>query len=467
MFQNEALQTQLHDERLFTPSTPEELVLVRTQMERLLHSPHFRNSKRYPVLLQFLVEETLAGRGQALKERTVGIEVFGRSADYDTASDPIVRVTVAEVRKRIAQYYHEDAHLSELRIELTPGRYMPEFLRGRDSDDLPQSQHALLASQSLQPAQDATMPAQVDLPANAAAMPSAVDQVSPAPAPAPVDAVPVKLRRKRVWPLWLAVSAALLAVVVFFSLRGMRPSPLEELWGPVLAKAGPMTYCLPLSTRKNGLGRADTTDEAIAHALDLRDAKLPASGTFLDHELLRENVVYSDVLAMMRLESVLELKRRPERVRTNLSATLNDLRDGPVILIGGLSNQWTLQAIAGARYRFAGDDAVGFYVRDDRNPNDREWSLNLQQNWAAVTRDYAIVARVHSPSIGSAVMVAAGIGMSGTAAAGEFLADPAQAAELRRRLGPAMRDHDFEVVIRTDVVDGIAGSPQIVAATLL
>src|SRR2546430_17456511 len=97
------------------PSTPESQTLVpfssedkekiRAQMERLLHSTHFRNSKRYPTLLRYMVEETLEGRGSHLKERTLGVEVFGRPADYDTASDPVVRVTVAEIRKRIAQYY--------------------------------------------------------------------------------------------------------------------------------------------------------------------------------------------------------------------------------------------------------------------------------------------------------------------------------------------------------------------------
>src|SRR6185369_8706656 len=105
----------------------------RAQMELLLHSTHFRNSKRYPTLLRYMVEETLEGRGAHLKERTLGVEVFGRPADYDTASDPVVRVTVAEIRKRIAQYYHESSHSSELRIELNIGSYIPEFFPGRDA----------------------------------------------------------------------------------------------------------------------------------------------------------------------------------------------------------------------------------------------------------------------------------------------------------------------------------------------
>ena len=164
---------------------------------------------------------------------------------------------------------------------------------------------------------------------------------------------------------------------------------------------------------------------------------------------------------------MLEPRHLPDRVRTNLSTKLSDLREGPVILIGGLSNQWTLQEISNMRYRFGGSAADGYYIRDSQDPANRQWSVYMQHKWVAVDRDYAIVARVHSKIIGSTVMVAAGVGMSGTAAAGEFLSDPAQVAELRRRLGPALRDRDFEVVLRTNVVDGIAGSPEILAATLL
>src|SRR5580693_6078244 len=101
---------------------------VQRQLERLLGNPHFSNSKRFPSFLRFIVQEELEGRGDQLKERTLGIEVFGRDPGYDTTSDPIVRVTAAEIRKRIAQYYQESGHADELRISLPPGSYVPHFL---------------------------------------------------------------------------------------------------------------------------------------------------------------------------------------------------------------------------------------------------------------------------------------------------------------------------------------------------
>ena len=56
--------------------------------------------------------------------------------------------------------------------------------------------------------------------------------------------------------------------------------------------------------------------------------------------------------------------------------------------------------------------------------------------------------------------------MTGTSAAGEFLVDPVQIAELRRRVGAGFRDRDFEAVLSTDVVNGIAGSPRILTVSV-
>src|SRR6202034_306573 len=107
--------------------TEEEKARIQLQLDRLLANVHFSNSKRFPSFLRFIIHEELEGRGDQLKERTLGIEVFNRDASYDTTSDPIVRVTAAEIRKRIAQYYQESGHADELRISLPPGSYVPHF----------------------------------------------------------------------------------------------------------------------------------------------------------------------------------------------------------------------------------------------------------------------------------------------------------------------------------------------------
>jgi hypothetical protein len=101
--------------------------VVLEELELILASPHFRNSKRYPALLRFVVERTLEGRAAEIKERSIAVDVFGREADYDPGVDPVVRVSAGEVRKRLAQYYQDPGHGLEVRIELPVGSYQPEF----------------------------------------------------------------------------------------------------------------------------------------------------------------------------------------------------------------------------------------------------------------------------------------------------------------------------------------------------
>jgi hypothetical protein len=107
--------------------TDEDVRQVREQLERLLASPTFHTSKRLSAFLRYIVEQTLENGGGDLKERVIGVKVFGRSPDYDTGAEPVVRVSAGELRKRLAQYYYEPAHTAELRIELPTGSYHPVF----------------------------------------------------------------------------------------------------------------------------------------------------------------------------------------------------------------------------------------------------------------------------------------------------------------------------------------------------
>ena len=111
----------------WSPQNPEEHEIVRRELNSILSSHHFKNSKRYPALLRYVVEKTLDGHSDQLKERTLGIEVFDRPPDYDTNADPVVRFSASEIRKRIAQFYHENDNESGLQIDLPLGSYVPEF----------------------------------------------------------------------------------------------------------------------------------------------------------------------------------------------------------------------------------------------------------------------------------------------------------------------------------------------------
>jgi len=94
---------------------------IRAQLELLVRDDVFRSSERSVGFLRYVVEQTLSGQTEQIKERSIGIEVFGRDPSYDTNTDHIVRTAAAELRKRLATYYVDEKHRSELRMSLVPG----------------------------------------------------------------------------------------------------------------------------------------------------------------------------------------------------------------------------------------------------------------------------------------------------------------------------------------------------------
>src|SRR5690349_14498897 len=102
--------------------------VVRSELERLTQSAAFRTSKRCREFLEHIVEHTLSGPSGALKERSIGVELFRLPQDFDTGQHTIVRVTANEVRKRLAQHYlAENGSYHPVRIDLPPGSYSADF----------------------------------------------------------------------------------------------------------------------------------------------------------------------------------------------------------------------------------------------------------------------------------------------------------------------------------------------------
>jgi hypothetical protein len=101
--------------------------LVREELDRILSSHDFQASKLCQGFLRYVVESTLNGHTDSLKERTIGIEVFGKTTSYDPSEDAGVRVKAGEVRKRLRSYYLNQPAEAKVLIELPSGTYIPEF----------------------------------------------------------------------------------------------------------------------------------------------------------------------------------------------------------------------------------------------------------------------------------------------------------------------------------------------------
>lgn len=400
----------------------EEKFAILAQLERLLATPYFSHSRRFPAFLRYIVRATIDGHGDVLKERTVGVEIFGKTADYDTALDPIVRVTAGEVRKRIAQYYQEPGHEHELRLSLPPGSYVPQF-------QFPGSE---------------TIPTEAVTREEATLAGAAVVQAA-AMAAERADA------QSRRWH-WLAAGAIALVMIAaaaaFLIWRNTRTSAFTEFWDPILGSPDPVLLCV--------------ADQTQYTAISLRDASDPSRQVILKDNLTA--VIIDDLNAIVKIAGVLQSAGKHYTLRGEDATNLTDLRNGPSVIIGAYDNAWTLRMLKPLRFHFANNaDMTMFSIVDSAQQNQARWVLDRRQQVTTNNyRDYAIVARFTDDITGKPTLIAAGIARGGTIAAGEFLTSPALLEAVRERR-PSAKAKNVEVVLSTEIINGEPGTPSIEA----
>ena len=112
----------------FSLPQPVEPLRVLDALEVLIASPAFGKSERPARFLRHLVETTLRDQKDHLKESVLGVEIFGRPADWDPRLDTIVRQEASRLRKRLARYYETEGSKETLEIRLPVGSYIPLFV---------------------------------------------------------------------------------------------------------------------------------------------------------------------------------------------------------------------------------------------------------------------------------------------------------------------------------------------------
>lgn len=405
---------------------------VREQLERLLGHPLFANSKRYPALLAYVVEQTLLGNAADLKERSIGIEAFNRNPTYDANADPVVRITAGEVRKRLSQYYYDSAHDGELVIELPTGSYVPLF-RSPGA--------AALDS-------EASTPVFVPEPAPPPLPPAAAPKVAPPPP-----------HSRFLWPFIAAIVLLSAVVGAAIGWRLHRPAPpppptsIDRFWQPFISSANPATFCLGEPATN-----LDTT------SLDNYNAPVtpPAPEKLYVRLHLSGNLALADVITLTRTAAALETRHKTFRVVPASVATFAQLREGPIVLIGAFDNIWTLRVTQKLRFGFESKDGDALIV-DRRSPVPTTWATAWDLPYQKLSRDYAIVARIHDNTTGQPVIIAAGISEEGTEAAGEILYNPLYLNSLLAKAPADWEQKNLEAVIETQVIQGHPGPPNVLA----
>lgn len=397
---------------------------VREQLARLLAHPLFANSKRYPAVLAYVVEQTLSGGGAELKERCIGIDVFGRAPTYDASADPIVRIAASEVRKRLSQYYYDPSHSGELVLELPVGSYQPVFRQPE-------------AHVEPTPAAAELLPVEI------------------APVASPASLAP----RRNAILLWSGAvfAAALVGLALGFLLRpalhASAPTSMERFWAPITESAGTATFCLGEPSKN-----LDSSAIADLNAPAVEDKQVPLS--FRLH--YSGHLALADVITLTRTAAALETRHKIFRVSPASEATFAQLREGPVVLIGGFDNVWTLRITHDLRYGFESREGIAQIV-DRKSPRPTAWATAWDLPYEKLSRDYAIVARIHDRTTGQPVVIAAGISEEGTESAGEILYNPVYLDLLLAKAPPDWEHKDMEAVIETQVIEGQPGPPHVLA----
>ncbi len=371
--------------------------LIRAHLEEILQSEAFAGSRRSQEFLRYVVNETLAGRGAGIKERNIALDVFGRTSDFNSQRESIVRVKAVEVRRRLAQAY-ENTSAGGLQIELPVGAYQPVFRF---------------------------------------AVPAAVPAAKPEPAP-----------QHRAKPWWVFALAVLAIVLVGgFVMRHNSEAPVGKLWDGFADQDRPVLLSLPAPTVLE-LEHKETW-------LPLRAGESVPS----DEMRAKENyyVGVGAALGAARFAEQLTLRGQPFIVKFGSDVTFADLKQSPALLLGAFTSAWTIEMTRRLRFRFDTEDTQRSIV--DSWPGGRHWREVNVPPVSEPEDGYALITRMVNSDAGHPLLMAAGISALDTQAAVEFLTREPYFDAFARVAPRDWIRRNFQIVIRTKIHGHSAGQP--------
>jgi hypothetical protein len=386
---------------------------IRSQLVNILASPEFRSSHRCQEFLRFVVEQTLSGRADGLKERTVGTEAFGRAADYDTNVDGVVRIKASEVRKRLSLYYAGSGKAAKVVVELPVGSYVPTFT-ARESPSTPNGS----AGGS---AEGAAAISENQIAHNGVG----------------------EHRARNAW-IGAGLIAAGLIVAISLSAHWWRlqntPSAFNEFWEPMLRGSGPVLI-------------AAAYVPVYAH-----DARVPGDQGELT--LMPDQYVGGgDLVAAARVAGMLGRMGRASEVRVGNAISFQDLRNSPTVLIGYSSTQWKDVT---QDFRFYVDDSDRGMIRDNGKPTD--WYPHNVTRDFHTDEDYAVISRAFLPQTHSMLILISGCTQYGTEGAADLISNPDLLAAALHEAPAGWQHKNLQLVLRMQVIANAPASPKVVAA---
>jgi hypothetical protein len=390
--------------------------VIRSQLAQILASPEFCSSHRCQEFLRFVVEQSLAGHASVLKERTIGVEAFGRAADYETNLDGVVRIKASEVRKRLSLYYAGSGKAAKVAIELPVGSYVPNFT-ARES--------------SFNGSAEGSLEGAAAISENQVTHDGAAEQ---------------RGRRSWIRRSWIGIALIAAGLIATASLSAYwwhsqhTSAVLNEFWEPVLHGSGPVLI-------------AAAYVPVYAH-----DARMPGDQGELT--LMSDQYVGGgDLVAAARVAGMLGRMGRATEVRVGNAISFQDLRNSPTVLIGYSSTQWKDVT---QDFRFYVDDSDRGMIRDNGKPT--EWYPHNVTRDFHTDEDYAVISRAFLPQTHSMLILISGCTQYGTEGAADLIANPDLLAGALREAPAGWQHKNLQLVLRMQVIANAPASPKVVAA---
>lgn len=411
-----------------------------SELERVLASPEFHGSQRAQRLLRYLVEHVLSGDVKELKERCLGMELFGRDAGYDTTRDSIVRVAATDLRKRLAAYYERADACSprpSVRFLLPAGSYLLDCQWPGDSGPPP----------------EATPKAE-----------SAVLSVEPAP--------PSVRRSARTWRLAAALAAMAVIGLALWLVGGRGEgsrSAAETLWDQMFLNGRPTCVVLcdaNLAQFQELIHSSITLNEYKKRQFpEIADRRIADQAQLSFAKLVMTRVYTS--IADAAVAAKIGMLDGARQIRTDVVYARNfgtayfDTHN--VILLGSRrANPWInlFENQMNFRAGYREDPPTSYFENVAPRPGEARTYTGA---WESTS--YLRLAFLPNPHRDGTVLIISGTEMTSSLAAGDFLSSNTWIRKLRALPGLAgkARLPYFEVLLRTEQVVDVVPKLEIVA----
>jgi hypothetical protein len=280
---------------------------------------------------------------------------------------------------------------------------------------------------------------------------------SAGPAPkSPLEVVmpaerPIQDHRKKRRQLigWLSVGVVVLVVAVYASIThfengSSRLSTENKFWEPFI----------------------DSPGQAFVVAGTIHPDWMPPATPETSYDETNKvpyhHVSLSSAIAMTHVAGVLRLRNKPFAIKEAADTSLTDIHHHPLVLIGGRNNDWTMRLLGHLRFHIQATPVPE--ILDAQNPQNAQWTVDVNQPFNSVTTDYAIVARYYDATTEAPVIIIAGLGPYGTEAASEFIDSPEYLEQIAKKAPAGWEKRNCEMVVKTEVIGTRAGPPVLVAA---